>query len=38
MDPHHLDTDPDSDFLFDAYPDPTIHPDANPVPDPDDKF
>ncbi len=28
VDPHHLDADPDSDFLFDADPDPTFHHDA----------
>jgi hypothetical protein len=34
VDPHHLDVDPDSEFLFDADPeadpDPTFHPDADP--------
>jgi hypothetical protein len=33
VDPHHLDADPDSEFLFDADPeadpDPTFHPDAD---------
>ncbi len=40
VDPHHLDTDPDSDYLFDADPDPTFHQEADldPVPDPADKF
>jgi hypothetical protein len=30
----HPDSDPDSDFLFDADPDLTFHPDADPIPDP----
>ncbi len=35
VDPHHLNADPDSDFLFDADPDPTFDSDADPDPDPD---
>jgi hypothetical protein len=31
---HHVDADPDSDFLFNADPNPTFHPDADPDPDP----
>jgi hypothetical protein len=40
VDPHHVDADPyaDSDFLFDADPDPTFHPDAGPYPDSDPRF
>ncbi len=29
---HHLDADPEFDFLSDADTDPTFHPDANPDP------
>jgi hypothetical protein len=32
VDPHHLDADPDSNFLFDDDPDPTFLPDADPDP------
>jgi hypothetical protein len=38
VDPHHPDVDPNSDFLFDADPDPTFHPDGDPDPDPDPSF
>ncbi len=38
VDPHHVDVDPDSDFLFDVDPDPTFHLDADLDPDPDPGF